>query len=89
MRHRKSFTLIEFVVVIAVTLTGARADTADELLAKAEIAGGLILHVGCGDGALSSALYQRENTRVYGLGTSAERFSWRGRTRMSREFPAR
>jgi cyclopropane fatty-acyl-phospholipid synthase-like methyltransferase len=59
-------------LLLACTPT-VQADTADEILAKAEIAGGLILHVGCGEGELSRALYQRENTRVYGLETSARK----------------
>ena len=60
-------------LAMACTTGGLRADTAEALLTRADIAGGIILHIGSGDGELSNALYTRENTRVYGLETSPEK----------------
>ncbi|MCH2209051.1 MAG: PQQ-binding-like beta-propeller repeat protein [Lentisphaerales bacterium] len=62
-----------FYLSIFLTLFGAHADTANELLKKADFSGGVILHIGSGNGELSNDLYQSENTLVYGLEKSAEK----------------
>ena len=64
----KIFCLIIFILIVR-----AQADTATELLKKANFPGGVILHIGSGNGKLSNDLYQSENTLVYGLEKSHER----------------
>ena len=48
---------------------GARAETAAEILAKTDVPGGLIVHLGCGDGQLTTALYAGDHYLVHGLST--------------------
>ncbi len=45
---------------------------AKQILDAADINGGLIVHLGCGDGRLTGALHSGENCLVHGLDTSIE-----------------
>ncbi|NQT50606.1 PQQ-binding-like beta-propeller repeat protein [bacterium] len=50
--------------------TDARAQASD-ILRTAGVAGGLVVHLGCGDGTLTAALHASESYSVHGLDTSA------------------
>jgi outer membrane protein assembly factor BamB len=47
-------------------------DAAQQILADAGVQGGLIVHVGCGDGKLTAALRASESFLVHGLDTDAK-----------------
>ena len=49
------------------TFTAAQTNTAEEILAATGIQGGLIVHLGCGDGTLTAALQQNGPYLVHGL----------------------
>ncbi len=49
------------------------AKTATELLAEAGVSGGLVIHLGCGDGALAAALHRSSAFIVQGLDTNKQR----------------
>ena len=49
----------------------AWADTADDILTEAGISGGVIVHLGCGTGELTSALGRRGEYLVHGLDRDA------------------
>jgi outer membrane protein assembly factor BamB len=55
----------------AVSVAAAQPDVykqqAEQILKAADIKGGLIVHIGCGDGKLTAALYANENYLVHGL----------------------
>ncbi|NQU21068.1 MAG: class I SAM-dependent methyltransferase, partial [Candidatus Nealsonbacteria bacterium] len=50
----------------------AAADTADDILQATGVQGGLVVHVGCGDGRLTAALGARDSYLVHGLDRDAE-----------------
>ncbi|HUT91899.1 MAG TPA: PQQ-binding-like beta-propeller repeat protein [Thermoguttaceae bacterium] len=50
----------------------AEADLARQILEDTEVNGGLIVHLGCGDGRLTAALYAGESYLVHGLDTDGE-----------------
>ncbi|MHC4505586.1 MAG: outer membrane protein assembly factor BamB family protein, partial [Planctomycetota bacterium] len=52
---------------------GARAGSARAILDASGVRGGLIVHVGCGDGKLTAALRASESYLVHGLDTDAAR----------------
>ncbi|MBM4038986.1 MAG: hypothetical protein FJ290_10790 [Planctomycetes bacterium] len=57
-----------------VALSSARAgegDQAKEILAGAGVRGGLVVHLGCGDGSLTAALRANDGYLVHGLGRDA------------------
>ena len=56
--------LITFVLFAAAT---AGADLASDILKDAGVKGGLVVHVGCGDGALTAALRANDSYIVQGL----------------------
>ena len=45
----------------------ARAKTAADILKETAVKGGLIVHIGCGDGRLTAALRANERDLVYGV----------------------
>jgi len=49
----------------------AEADLARQVLDAAGVAGGLVVHLGCGDGRLTAALHQDDSYLVHGLDTDA------------------
>lgn len=50
----------------------AVADPAADILKETGITGGLVVHIGCGDGTLTAALHANDGYVVQGLDTSAE-----------------
>ena len=72
--------VLAFVVAWAVWLAGPAAgagsatpgDAARNILEAAGVQGGLIVHLGCGDGKLSAALHTSDSYLVHGLDTDAE-----------------
>ena len=60
------------VAVLMLTRTTAIADEASEILNTAGVKGGLIVHVGCGDGKLTAALHANASYIVHGLDTDAK-----------------
>ena len=60
-------------VFVAVVWTAqARAESATELLDTAGIKGGLVVHIGCGDGKFTAALHASDSYIVQGLATDSE-----------------
>jgi len=51
--------------------TGKAADSAEDILDAAAVPGGLVVHVGCGDGEFTASLATGENVVVQGLDSSA------------------
>ncbi|MGB2819870.1 MAG: class I SAM-dependent methyltransferase, partial [Phycisphaerae bacterium] len=60
--------------ILAGTLVAnlAAADPAGEILKETGVTGGLVVHIGCGDGRLTAALRADDGYLVQGLDTSAE-----------------
>ena len=56
-------------VVIALFAGLARAVTGDDILNATRIEGGLVVHIGCGDGSLTAALCINDRFIVHGLDT--------------------
>ena len=71
------FTRPAFVLYVICMLSVARAQAgsyeqqAKEILDAANIKGGLIVHIGCGDGKLTAALHASDNYLVHGLDAKA------------------
>lgn len=60
-------------LVVCLTLTGAtRGDDARQILSEAGVHGGLIVHLGCGDGRLTASLCANDAYLVHGLDTDTE-----------------
>ena len=57
--------------LIAACANAAIAASARDILSSTGFAGGLVVHVGCGDGRLTAALGAGENSLVHGLDTDA------------------
>ncbi len=60
-------TTLTAVLITVLTCSSARAATGDDILKAAGIRGGLIVHVGCGDGTLTAALRANDASIVHGL----------------------
>ena len=63
-------------ILLATTAPAAMAGPADEaeqIASLADFHGGLVIHVGCGDGKLTAALRLADNCIVQGLETDAKR----------------
>jgi len=62
------------VTILVGILSGslAAADPAADILKETGVTGGLVVHVGCGDGRLTAALHAHDGYLVQGLDTSAE-----------------
>jgi len=65
MRH---FVHAVFVLTIAFSGYAAAAEKGKDILAATDVTGGLVVHLDCGDGTLTSQLH-REGVLVYGLDT--------------------
>ena len=67
-----------FILCVACTFSTSRAwpnsaqQRAEQILDTAGVKGGLIVHVGCGDGQLTAMLRSNDSYLVHGLDTSAE-----------------
>ena len=59
-------------VVLSLTTQVLRAESADEILRATGVKGGIVVHLGCGDGSLAAALRANERYVVHGLDTDAE-----------------
>jgi outer membrane protein assembly factor BamB len=66
---RKYVVLVTALVVSAATALSAA--TATDILKAGGVKGGLVVHVGCGDGSLTAALRANERYVVHGLDTDA------------------
>jgi len=58
------------IVTLAVG-SSAHAGAADNLIDRSGVKGGLVVHIGCGDGTLTAALHANDSYLVQGLDTSA------------------
>lgn len=74
MKCRKRFiTYIAFVLLVSITISFAFAEQRDyrreamQILESTGVKGGLIVHVGCGDGKLTAALRANDSYLVHGL----------------------
>ena len=66
----KSIGLCLLIVVMVCGAGVVRADSAGEILDGAGVKGGLVVHLGCGDGRLTAALRANDSYLVHGLDTS-------------------
>lgn len=72
-----SQTIAALLITLCI-LTGAKAQqskqekTAQKILDAAGIKGGLVVHIGCGDGKLTAALSANEGYMVHGLDRSVK-----------------
>lgn len=66
-----AFVLLAVVAVCAPSSKASPAQTARNLLDKTGVKGGLVVHIGCGDGKLTAALHRGDGYVVHGLSTSA------------------
>ena len=53
-----------FCVAAALAALSARGETAGEILRATGVEGGLVVHVGCGDGRLTAALHANDSYMV-------------------------
>ena len=67
---------VNVICAVALTMTACtpvRADSlADDILTDSQVKGGLVVHVGCGDGQLTVALHADQRYLVHGLDASEE-----------------
>jgi len=68
---RTTRAILAGLVIVSFAAAGAAAADAKDILDAAGVAGGLVVHVGCGDGTLTAALRAGESTVVHGLDTDA------------------
>jgi len=68
MKHVRAVVLVAAVLAANVAL----AESATDIIRQAGVTGGLVVHVGCGDGTLTAALCAGDGYIVQGLDTSAE-----------------
>ena len=61
--------IITLMVCCTLTTAVARAEEATQILSDTGIQGGLVVHLGCGDGQLTAALRASDAYLVYGLDT--------------------
>ncbi|MDT8300622.1 MAG: hypothetical protein RQ760_04000, partial [Sedimentisphaerales bacterium] len=77
-KGKKQFYILTFVLIILVTSYSAAAQPvsakrqADMILNACGVKGGLIVHIGCGDGKLTAALRANERYIVQGLDSDAK-----------------
>lgn len=60
------------ILSLATTSNALAANNADELLKASDVPGGLVVHIGCGDGRLTAALGEDKQFLVQGLDTDEE-----------------
>ncbi len=69
--YRRKMQIVGFVMCAAAALGGA-SNPAGEILQAAGVKGGLIVHIGCGDGRLTAALCASDQYVVHGLDADAK-----------------
>ncbi len=73
---KRTFVLIILcVLLIATARLDGGAGTAKQILDGGDIEGGLIVHVGCGNGKLTAALHGQTNCLVHGLDNDPDKVS--------------
>ncbi|MHC4166194.1 MAG: class I SAM-dependent methyltransferase, partial [Planctomycetota bacterium] len=65
-------TLTTVMLAVLLLATGAMAQTAAEIVEATEFTGGLIVHLGCGNGELTAALHVSDSCLVHGLDADPE-----------------
>ena len=65
------FGLMTTALLLSFAKARDAAESAEDILAATEVKGGLIVHVGCGDGKLAASLAESGNILVQGLESSA------------------
>ena len=65
--------LVTAVLCVSACTLRAESDSAREILQATGVKGGLVVHVGCGDGKLTAALRVNDSYLVHGLDTSGDR----------------
>ena len=65
-------TLIAVMLAGMLLATGALAQTAADIIQETNFTGGLIVHLGCGDGKLTAALRVNDRCLVHGLDTDSD-----------------
>jgi len=61
-----------FIGLTLAAITGVRAEEAERILKESGVTGGLVVHVGCGDGLLTAALRANPGYIVQGLDANSE-----------------
>ena len=64
-----SRTALVFLAIIIISATAAVAQTAQEIYKDTGVRGGLVVHLGCGDGDLTAKLRVNSSYLVHGLDT--------------------
>ena len=77
--RRRNWIVLSVAAVWAVGVAGAQAKSAREIVDTAGVKGGLVVHVGCGDGKRTVALRAGDSCLVHGLDSDA------GQVAMARE----
>jgi outer membrane protein assembly factor BamB len=72
MNTRSVFCLLVVFALCVFAAAGAYAETGGDIVAQTGIAGGIVVHLGCGDGALTVALRANDSFTVHGLDSSAK-----------------
>ena len=68
------FSMMAFFVCFAIS-TASCAEDAQQVFSEAGVQGGLVVHLGCGDGRLTAALRASDAYLVHGLDADAEQIS--------------
>ncbi len=73
MRRRFKFTRLIVAIAFVVAAGNCFAQSAREFVDAAEFKGGVVVHVGCGDGAVAAEIHRLvPNSLVHGLGMTAD-----------------
>ena len=73
MRRVSLLSLFAALCLPLIMPVGVRAESATEIIAQSGIKGGLVVHIGCGDGKLTAELRANDRYRVYGLDTDGRK----------------
>jgi outer membrane protein assembly factor BamB len=71
-------------VVVITAVPVSQRQSASQILSHAGINGGLVIHIGCGDGTLTAALRANDNYIVQGLDTNPDKIEKAKRTIISK-----
>jgi outer membrane protein assembly factor BamB len=73
MSRRYHGAILAGTVALCLCATFVAAQTADAILRETGVQGGIVVHLGCGDGTLTAALRADERYTVHGLAADAQR----------------